>query len=231
MTRAPTCSSGRGRVTATGRVRRRRHGAGYRTGYQPDDGTPGVRHLGGSPARRSAPADPAPVRPDRPGVAGPPRRPDRRTRRVTSTCLREVSRLSAEGVNLAGIQRILELEAEVDALHRNLSRLQEELAAPGRPRHSSCGGRADGPDHRRRPTARPRRSRSEEQRHGRLQLTTKSQEAIAGAVRRAAADGHSQVEPRHLLSTLLAQADGIAAAVLDAAASSAARSPARSRPG
>ena len=49
-----------------------------------------------------------------------------------------------------------------------------------------------------------------------LQLTTKSQEAIAGAVRRAAADGHSQVEPRHLLSTLLAQGDGIAAAVLDA---------------
>ncbi len=49
-----------------------------------------------------------------------------------------------------------------------------------------------------------------------LQLTTKSQEALAGAVRRAAADGHSQVEPRHLLATLLAQGEGIAAAVLDA---------------
>jgi ATP-dependent Clp protease ATP-binding subunit ClpB len=48
-----------------------------------------------------------------------------------------------------------------------------------------------------------------------LQLTTKSQEALAGAVRRAAADGHSQVEPVHLLATLLAQGEGIAAAVLD----------------
>jgi ATP-dependent Clp protease ATP-binding subunit ClpB len=49
-----------------------------------------------------------------------------------------------------------------------------------------------------------------------LQLTTKSQEALAGAVRRAAADGHSQVEPRHVLAALLAQGEGIAAAVLDA---------------
>ena len=48
-----------------------------------------------------------------------------------------------------------------------------------------------------------------------LKLTTKSQEALAGAVRRAAADGHSQVDPRHLLSTLLDQGEGIAAAVLD----------------
>ena len=48
-----------------------------------------------------------------------------------------------------------------------------------------------------------------------LKLTTKSQEALAGAVRRSAADGHSQVEPRHLLSTLLDQGEGIAAAVLD----------------
>jgi len=51
-----------------------------------------------------------------------------------------------------------------------------------------------------------------------LQLTTKSQEALAGAVRRAATSGQSQVEPLHLLGTLLAQGasgDGIATAVLD----------------
>ena len=50
------------------------------------------------------------------------------------------------------------------------------------------------------------------------QLTTKSQEALAGAVRRAATAGQSQVEPLHLLGTLLAQGasgDGIATAVLD----------------
>lgn len=40
--------------------------------------------------------------------------------------LREVSRLSADGVNLAGIQRILELEAHVDKLQQALERLRED---------------------------------------------------------------------------------------------------------
>jgi ATP-dependent Clp protease ATP-binding subunit ClpB len=51
-----------------------------------------------------------------------------------------------------------------------------------------------------------------------IQLTTKSQEALAGAVRRAATSGQAQVEPVHLLGTLLAQStsgEGIAAAVLE----------------
>jgi ATP-dependent Clp protease ATP-binding subunit ClpB len=48
-------------------------------------------------------------------------------------------------------------------------------------------------------------------------LTTKSQEALTTAVRRAAADGHPQVEPVHLLLALLAQADGTTVPVLDAA--------------
>jgi ATP-dependent Clp protease ATP-binding subunit ClpB len=51
-----------------------------------------------------------------------------------------------------------------------------------------------------------------------IQFTTKSQEALAGAVRRAATSGQAQVEPVHLLGTLLAQStsgEGIAAAVLE----------------
>jgi ATP-dependent Clp protease ATP-binding subunit ClpB len=48
-------------------------------------------------------------------------------------------------------------------------------------------------------------------------LTTKSQEALSTAVRRAAADGHPQVEAVHLLLALLAQADGTTVPVLDAA--------------
>ena len=48
-------------------------------------------------------------------------------------------------------------------------------------------------------------------------LTTKTQEAFSAAVRRAAADGHPQVEPVHLLLALLAQADGTTIPVLDAA--------------
>jgi MerR family transcriptional regulator/heat shock protein HspR len=44
--------------------------------------------------------------------------------------LREVQRLSQEqGVNLAGIKRIIELENEVDALHARLVELTTELAA------------------------------------------------------------------------------------------------------
>lgn len=44
--------------------------------------------------------------------------------------LREVQRLSQEeGVNLAGIKRILELELQVDGLRAQVQRLTEELAA------------------------------------------------------------------------------------------------------
>ena len=48
-------------------------------------------------------------------------------------------------------------------------------------------------------------------------LTTKSQEAVGDAARRAAAQGHVEIEPVHLLSALLAQHDGIAVPVLQAA--------------
>jgi MerR family transcriptional regulator/heat shock protein HspR len=44
--------------------------------------------------------------------------------------LREVQRLSQEdGVNLAGIKRIIELENQVDALRSRLAELTEEIAA------------------------------------------------------------------------------------------------------
>jgi ATP-dependent Clp protease ATP-binding subunit ClpB len=49
-----------------------------------------------------------------------------------------------------------------------------------------------------------------------LKLTTRSQEAMAAAVRRAATDGAPQVEPAHLLAALLAQGDGVAPALLQA---------------
>ena len=40
--------------------------------------------------------------------------------------LREVTRLSNDGVGLAGIKRILELENEVDALRRRLAQIEAE---------------------------------------------------------------------------------------------------------
>jgi len=47
-------------------------------------------------------------------------------------------------------------------------------------------------------------------------LTTKSQEAVSTAVRRAAAEGHSEVAPVHLLLALLEQPEGIAGSLLTA---------------
>jgi ATP-dependent Clp protease ATP-binding subunit ClpB len=48
-------------------------------------------------------------------------------------------------------------------------------------------------------------------------LTRKSQEALSAAVRQATSDGNPQVEPVHLLVALLAQADGTARPLLEAA--------------
>ena len=47
-------------------------------------------------------------------------------------------------------------------------------------------------------------------------LTTKSQEAVSAAVRRAAAEGHPEVAPVHLLLALLDQPEGIAKPLLQA---------------
>ena len=49
-----------------------------------------------------------------------------------------------------------------------------------------------------------------------MQFTTKSNDALGAAVRIAAARGNSQVEPLHLLDSLLQQGDGIANTLLDA---------------
>lgn len=44
--------------------------------------------------------------------------------------LREVARLSADGVSLVGIKRILELEAHIDALQRQVAELQARPTGP-----------------------------------------------------------------------------------------------------
>ncbi|MBO0829925.1 MAG: AAA family ATPase, partial [Streptosporangiales bacterium] len=49
-----------------------------------------------------------------------------------------------------------------------------------------------------------------------FKLTTKAQEAVSDAVRRATAEGQPHVEPVHLLLALLAQSDGTAGPLLDA---------------
>ena len=68
---------------------------------------------------------------DRLGLVNPGRTPGggRRYSARDVALLREVQRLSQEeGVNLAGIKRIIELESEVDALRSRIAELQAELA-------------------------------------------------------------------------------------------------------
>src|SRR5437763_3940771 len=48
-------------------------------------------------------------------------------------------------------------------------------------------------------------------------LTTRSQDALSAAVQSAATAGHPHVEPLHLLLALLAQSDGIARPLIQAA--------------
>lgn len=67
---------------------------------------------------------------DRLGLVKPSRAPGR-ARRYSQrdvNILREVQRLSQEGVSLEGIRRILELENQVLALQHRVSELTEELA-------------------------------------------------------------------------------------------------------
>jgi len=68
---------------------------------------------------------------DRLGLVSPGRTSGRGRRYSARdvTLLREVARLSADGVSLAGIKRILELEAHVDGLQRQVAELQARLSA------------------------------------------------------------------------------------------------------
>jgi MerR family transcriptional regulator, heat shock protein HspR len=69
---------------------------------------------------------------DRLGLVSPDRTPGRGRRYSARDIemLRQVQRLSQdEGVNLAGVKRILELEAQVDALRSRLTELLAELDA------------------------------------------------------------------------------------------------------
>ncbi|ALE07312.1 heat-shock protein [Arthrobacter sp. ERGS1:01] len=68
---------------------------------------------------------------DRLGIVKPSRAPGR-SRRYSQhdvEMLREVQRLSQEGVSLEGIRRIMELENQVEALRSRVAELSAELAA------------------------------------------------------------------------------------------------------
>lgn len=66
---------------------------------------------------------------DRLGLVSPSRASGRGRRYSARdiVLLREVARLSADGVSLVGIKRILELEAHIDALQRQVAELQSRV--------------------------------------------------------------------------------------------------------
>jgi MerR family transcriptional regulator/heat shock protein HspR len=67
---------------------------------------------------------------DRLGLVSPSRAPgkSRRYSQRDVDMLREVQKLSQEGVSLEGIRRVLELENQVAALQRRVEQLTEELS-------------------------------------------------------------------------------------------------------
>ena len=77
---------------------------------------------------------------DRLGLVSPGRSSGRGRRYSVRdiAALREVQRLTADGVNLAGVKRILELELQVDALRVRVAELQGEIEAVS----SAADGRA-----------------------------------------------------------------------------------------
>lgn len=68
---------------------------------------------------------------DRLGIVSPSRAPGkaRRYSQHDVDRLREVQRLSQEGVSLEGIRRIMELQNQVDALRAKVSELREDMQA------------------------------------------------------------------------------------------------------
>ena len=58
--------------------------------------------------------------------------------------LQEICLLTADGLNLAGIRRVLELQAETSRLQAELAALRERAGGGGKP------GRGSGPQHRHR---------------------------------------------------------------------------------
>lgn len=83
---------------------------------------------------------------DRLGIVSPSRAPgkSRRYSQRDISMLREVQRLSQEGVSLEGIKRILQLENQVAALQRRVTELTEELTAAPRPRFPHLRRRSRG---------------------------------------------------------------------------------------
>ena len=112
-------------------------GPGTWTGRgEPRVGGPGpgpVQHLGGRRTRRAAPADAADLRTGRTAHPGRSAGGTRRYSRRDIGRLQEICALTADGLNLAGIRRVLQLQEETRQLQAEVTRLRalaSDRAAP-----------------------------------------------------------------------------------------------------
>jgi len=78
---------------------------------------------------------------EREGLVGPARSPGgtRRYSRRDISRLAEICALAADGLNLAGIRRVLELQEETRRLQAELAALHEQAAAARRPGRGAPG--------------------------------------------------------------------------------------------
>ena len=132
--------------------------------------------------------------------------------------LRHIQDLTNAGINLEGVQQVMELEAEVARLRAELATVKEEArqAVAAHPSAVPPGPGAGVPGGGGRP---PAGSGGSPERSDRMTIdpnrwTVKTQEAFNAAVERAKADHHSEITPEHVLWAVLGQPDGIAAPVL-----------------
>ena len=161
-----------------------------------------------------------------------PRRTARNTRVYSEAdvaLLRRIQELSEEGLNLAGIERVLRLEQRLERAERRA----RDLRAGDRPDDRGPPRRAGG---------RPRRARADRARRARGHRagaratrpswratrtteddlmavdkpTERAQEAIAASARIAGDRGNPVVEPEHLLAALLEAREGVVEPVLAA---------------
>ena len=144
--------------------------------------------------------------------------------------LRRIQELTSElGMNLAGVERVFELEGELEQMRRRMDRLErraeqmrKRVRGRGRPRPAELPARARavraagaGADAARRTTPSGSRCGGRERRQMHAdRFTIKSQEALAAAQKLAAAKRNPQVDPLHLLVSLLEQEGGIVVPVL-----------------
>ena len=163
------------------------------------DERPALHDLRRRRARRHAPADAADLRAEGPRPAAAHAGNTRLYSEADLERLRLIQRLTTElGLNLAGVERVLALEDELQRLQRAARAARARDARGGRSRCTgSTAATSSSTDRAADPTRRKTMDFNK--------LTLKSQEAVAAAQELARRRGNPEIYPEHLLLALLDQ--------------------------